>query len=67
VTIDNLTSPFSAIVMGSQKTEIQPNETVLVTLKFDTTGFAGKNMKYAEFTIVGFEEAQKLMITSEIE
>ncbi len=67
VSIDNLTSPFSAIVTSSQKTEIQPNETVLVILKFDTTGFAGKNMKYAEFTIVGFEEAQKLMITSEIE
>ena len=67
VQLENLSSPFETITISSQKNEIQPGEKVLVTLRFDTAGFAGRNMKYAEFSVMGFEENQKLMITSEIE
>jgi hypothetical protein len=67
VQLENLSSPFETITISSQKNEIQPSEKVLVTLRFDTAGFAGRNMKYAEFSVMGFEENQKLMITSEIE
>ena len=67
VDIATLTSPFNTITIESGTKTILPDQPLKVLLKFDTTGFAGKNMKYAELTPVGFEESIKLMITSEIE
>ena len=67
VTISALTSPFNTVSIECAEMRVNPDMPLKVILRFDTTGYAGKNMKYAEVNLIGFDEPLKIMITSEIE
>lgn len=67
VRIAEAKSMFPALTIELPKNEIAVDETLLVKVKFNTSGFAGKNVKYVEIRPDGFDETIKLMISSEIE
>jgi tetratricopeptide (TPR) repeat protein len=67
VTIESVSSPFPAIQVDVPQMELAPDQKMTVTMKFNTTGFAGKNVKYAEIRPSGYDESIKIMLSSEIE
>jgi tetratricopeptide (TPR) repeat protein len=67
VTIESITSPFPAIHVDFPQKELAADQKITITMKFNTTGFAGKNVKYAEIRPVGYDETIKIMLSSEIE
>ncbi len=67
VRIASVRSPFPSIEANNSPSEILPDQSVNLVVRFNTSGFSGKNVKYIEIQPEGFDESLKLMISSEIE
>lgn len=67
IELEEPTTPYTFLEIETSKKSIEGGNTCNVKIKFNTEGFAGKNMKYVEVKPKGYDESIKLMITSEIE
>jgi tetratricopeptide (TPR) repeat protein len=67
VELENPSSPYTFLEIETSTKTIEGGKSGVVKIRFNTDGFAGKNMKYVEVKPKGFDESIKLMITSEIE
>lgn len=67
IELEDASTPYTFLTIEMSSKYIAAGQSSTVKIKFNTEGFAGKNMKYIEIKPLGYDEALKLMITSEIE
>ncbi|MES2799118.1 MAG: DUF1573 domain-containing protein [Bacteroidota bacterium] len=67
VQLNDPTTPFTFLKTEIAAKQLAPGEKTQIKVHFNTEGFAGKNMKFIEIGMQGYEETIKLIVTSEIE
>ncbi|TNF46866.1 MAG: DUF1573 domain-containing protein [Bacteroidetes bacterium] len=60
-------TPFDILDIQLEANSIDPEGSVVVKISFNTTGYAGMNVKYVDVIVSGTEETLRLYVSSEIE
>jgi hypothetical protein len=67
VELTGIDTPFDILDVQLESNSIDPEGSVVVKISFNTTGYAGMNVKYIDIIVAGTEETLRLYVSSEIE